>query len=108
MLEHHADPDVKPLFDLAFGKRPAEELYDLKKDPFQMLNVADDLNYALEKSEIKERLIDYLTETKDPRVVGGEMKWLNAAYFKDLDKNPRPAQTAIDALGLDEEYAYDD
>lgn len=108
MLEHHADPDVKPLFDLAFGKRPAEELYDLKKDPFQMVNVADDLNYALEKSEIKERLINYLTETKDPRVVGGEMKWLNAAYFKDLDKNPRPGQTAIDALELNEEYAYDD
>jgi hypothetical protein len=45
---------------------------------------------------------------KDPRVVGGEMKWLNAAYCKDLDTPPRPGQTAIDALGLNEEYSYDD
>ena len=26
---------------MAFAKRPAEELYDLTSDPFQMINVAD-------------------------------------------------------------------
>ena len=31
MLEHKDDPQVKHLFELAFEKRPAEELYDLKK-----------------------------------------------------------------------------
>ncbi len=32
MVHHRADPDVHPVFDLAFGKRPAEELYDLRAD----------------------------------------------------------------------------
>ena len=40
MLEHKDEPGVKELFALAFDKRPAEELYDLKKDPNQMNNVA--------------------------------------------------------------------
>lgn len=32
MLEHKDEPEVKRLFELAFLKRAAEELYDLKKD----------------------------------------------------------------------------
>jgi len=107
LLENYADENVKPLFNLAFEMRPAEELYDLKKDPHQMNNVADDSNYREAKSEMKKRLIRYLTDTKDPRVVGGEMKWMNAAYFKEIDKTPRPGQRAIDALGLEKEYYYD-
>ena len=98
---------MKPLFDLAFDKRPEEELYDLKTDPYQMNNVAGDSDYTEAKSEMKKRLIKYLTDTKDPRVVGGEMKWLNAAYFKEIDKTPHPGQRAIDALGLEKEYSYD-
>ncbi len=107
LLENREEENVKPLFDLAFDKRPEEELYDLKTDPYQMNNVAGDSDYTEAKSEMKKRLIKYLTDTKDPRVVGGEMKWLNAAYFKEIDKTPRPGQRAIDALGLEKEYSYD-
>ena len=32
-------------YDLCFAKRPAEELYDLKKDPEQLTNVAGDPAY---------------------------------------------------------------
>ncbi|MBD3290668.1 sulfatase-like hydrolase/transferase, partial [candidate division KSB1 bacterium] len=32
LLQHRNDPNVAPLFDLACGKRPADELYDLRKD----------------------------------------------------------------------------
>jgi len=107
LLEYREEENVKALFDLAFEKRPEEELYDLKRDPYQMNNLADDSEYALAKSEMNKRLIQYLTDTKDPRVLGGEMKWLNAAYFKEIDKTPRPGQKAIEALGLEEEYSYD-
>ncbi len=33
------------LWDLSLGKRPAEELYDLARDPWEMRNVADDPAY---------------------------------------------------------------
>lgn len=108
LLENRDNEDVKPFFDLSFSKRPMEELYDLTKDPFQMNNVAEDANYAEAKSKIKGRLIQYLTDTKDPRVIGGEQRWLNAEYFAEMDKTPRPGRKAIEAFDLEEEYSYDD
>lgn len=108
LLENRDDENIKPFFDLSFAKRPMEELYDLRKDPFQMNNVAEDASYADAKSKIKGRLIQYLTDTKDPRVIGGEQKWLNAEYFAERDKTPRPGRKAIEALDLEEEYSYDD
>ena len=35
MLKYRNEPEVGRLFELAFGKRPAEELYDLRKDPHE-------------------------------------------------------------------------
>jgi arylsulfatase A-like enzyme len=107
LLENKDKEGVSQLFDLAFAKRPAEELYDLKKDPDQMVNVAADANYLEIKKQMQDKMNKYLTETKDPRVVGGEMKWMNAEYFAEMDKTPRPSQRSIDALGLEEEYDYD-
>ena len=42
MVLHREDLDVEPLYRLAFGKRPREELYDLRSDPDYMRNVAGD------------------------------------------------------------------
>ncbi len=63
------DPQWKPLFDLAYGKRPREELYDLKKDPYQVHNVAADPAYAAVRTELERRLMDELQRTDDPRLV---------------------------------------
>ena len=42
MMEHRRDPAVANLFELGFGKRPAEELYDLRSDTAELRNVATD------------------------------------------------------------------
>jgi hypothetical protein len=70
MLEHKDDPQVKHLFELAFGKRPAEELYDLNKDPNQMNNVADKAEYAKIKHKLASTLTAELKATRDPRASG--------------------------------------
>ncbi len=57
-------------FDLAFGKRPAEELYDVKKDPYQLQNLADRGQYADVKADLAARLKKDLVQTKDPRALG--------------------------------------
>ena len=36
LVRHRGEADVKPLYELAAGKRPERELYDLAKDPFEM------------------------------------------------------------------------
>ncbi|MDP7018246.1 MAG: sulfatase [Pirellulaceae bacterium] len=59
----------KPYFDHAYGKRPREELFDLKKDPHQMKNVAKDPAYSKELSELRDRLMAELRRTEDPRLI---------------------------------------
>jgi hypothetical protein len=70
MIKHRDDPKVHRLFELAFGKRPAEELYDLKKDPAQLDNVAGKSEYTKIQKKLAAELIAELKATKDPRVLG--------------------------------------
>lgn len=58
------------LFELAFGKRPAEELYDVQKDPYRMLNLATETDFAGIKKAPAEKLEQELIQTGDPRAIG--------------------------------------
>ncbi|MEM7080421.1 MAG: sulfatase [Pseudomonadota bacterium] len=68
LVTHREEHDVEPLYDLAFGKRPREELYDLRRDPDYMHNLADDPDYADVRAELKRRLLDVLEAEQDPRL----------------------------------------
>jgi len=81
MIKHRDDPNVEHLFNLAFGKRPAEELYELKNDPYQMNNVADNPEFATIKKDISMRLTEYLKKTGDPRALGKKPKWDDYPYY---------------------------
>jgi arylsulfatase A-like enzyme len=70
MVLHRGDPAVKPLSQRAFGKRPERELYDLRKDPYELKNVADAPAYAEIVRQLEERLAAELTATGDPRIAG--------------------------------------
>jgi uncharacterized sulfatase len=70
MMKHRDDPKVKKLFQLAFDKRPAEELYDLRKDPGQVNNVAGEAGYAKVRRKLAAILKAELKATRDPRVLG--------------------------------------
>ena len=69
MIHHREDHDVEPLYELAFGKRPREELYDLNEDPDYMNNVAEDPAYANVRSQLAGRLLAVLEEQDDPRLM---------------------------------------
>ncbi len=62
-------PEWAAHYDWVYGKRPQYELYDLKKDPHETKNVADDPAYAAVKADLGKRLLDELTRTGDPRVI---------------------------------------
>ncbi len=57
-------------YDLAFEKRPAEELYDLSGDPDEMQNLAGQAAYSKVQRELSEQLMKVLIEMDDPRVIG--------------------------------------
>lgn len=71
ILAHHEEPAVKPCFDRAFGKRPARELYDLRNDPYEMTNIAEDPAHADIVKDLDARLMAELGATGDPRASGG-------------------------------------
>jgi N-sulfoglucosamine sulfohydrolase len=68
MIFNRAEPEVAPLFDLAFGKRPQEELYDLRSDSDYMNNLASDPAYEKIREELHDQLMQILHEQNDPRV----------------------------------------
>ncbi len=69
MIHHRADEDVQELFQLGFGKRPQEELFDLRVDPDHMNNLANDPDYQTVREELSARLLEVMREQADPRIV---------------------------------------
>ena len=80
MIYNRAEQGVAPLFDLGFGKRPQEELYDLRTDPDYMVNVAGDPEYAEIRSQLNEQLMSVLREQDDPRLVESPPRFEQAPY----------------------------
>ena len=62
------DPQQRRYFDLVLGRRPAEELYDLRRDPGQVNNVAADPAYAAVKAALRTRVEAWMKATDDPRL----------------------------------------
>ena len=61
------DDEHRRAWELSFGKRPAEELYDLSKDPEQLNNVAAAPAYQRIKEDHALRLTRDLADAADPR-----------------------------------------
>ena len=75
-------PRFAKYFHLACDKRPEEELYDLKKDPWQLENVADKPEYAKAKKDMRARLDKWMKETGDPRATNPkDDRWDKYEYF---------------------------
>ncbi|MCB1122861.1 MAG: heparan N-sulfatase, partial [Verrucomicrobiae bacterium] len=89
-------PDYK-YFEMSFGMRPLEELYDVLNDPDCVKNLADDPAYAHIKQSLWEQLKADLIAQEDPRILGkGEIfdyypnsKWeRNRELYNDPNWNP--------------------
>lgn len=68
LMDHKIDfPDF---YDLAFNKRPSEQLYNIKLDPDCVNNIAGDLNYEDVRNELRTKLEAELKKQGDPRILG--------------------------------------
>jgi len=89
ILDHRHEPAVSNCFRLAFAKRPAEELYDLKNDPHQLANVADLPRYAAARQRLRAALDRWMRQTGDPRARGEDGGWDTAPYYgRELGRTP--------------------
>ena len=96
ILDRRDDPKIKPFFDLATAKRPAEELYDLKKDPWQLHNLADDPKYVRTREKLSNQLKTWMAKTGDPRATNpNDDRWDQYPYYGPLDPwvYPKPPKS---------------
>jgi len=61
--------NYQKFYDLSFAKRPKEELYNIKSDPDQLVNLAQNAKFAEIKAKLSKKLTGYLKSGKDPRFV---------------------------------------
>lgn len=59
-------------YKMAFGKRPAEELYRISEDPECLKNLATDRTHAQVMRQLRDRMEKTLREEGDPRMNGNE------------------------------------
>ncbi len=90
IAEHRNDDGMAKYVEWAFGRRPAEELYELGADPHQIENVASVPKYAKVRAELAERLSTILKETGDPRVTGDGSTFDKPPYTAAIQRRPRP------------------
>jgi uncharacterized sulfatase len=87
MVHHRADEGVREIFELGFGKRPREELYDLRVDPDHMNNLAEDPAHEKVREELAARLMQVLRENDDPRVAETPCRFEHAPYAGPVEKD---------------------
>lgn len=88
LIAQQSNPQWEWHFDFGFGKRPGEELYDRRKDPDQVTNVAADPAYTAQKAGLSAQLLRVLADHADPR--GHRRDSFRATAFH----RPRPAAKA--------------
>jgi uncharacterized sulfatase len=98
MLENRDNPEVRPFFELAVNKRPGEELFDIKNDPYCLVNLAEDPNYKRELLKQRRALGAYLMETSDPRVTGNGDVYEAYVRYSPIRKFPEPDWLKDDLL----------
>ena len=66
MRRLHAEGKLTPEQALIMREsRPAEELYDLERDPYELKNLADDPTHQMALNEMRRELDDWITRTDD-------------------------------------------
>jgi len=86
------DPALGQYLQLAVRKRPAEELFDIRRDPGCLTNLAADPEHAGVRQTLARQLDDYLRQTGDPRVLDGGEVWETYKRYSPIRQFPPPTR----------------
>lgn len=85
LMQRQDDPAMQRYFGLSFAHRPAVELYDLRKDPEQLVNVAGRPENAAVVASLRQRVIDWMRTTQDPRMDPADNSIDGFRYYGDVN-----------------------
>lgn len=74
-------------FNMSFGFRPAEELYQLSNDPHGVRNLANDPAFTDTLTHLKSQMLEMLKEEGDPRALGFGAIFDTYEYVKKSPKD---------------------
>ncbi|MEM0968240.1 MAG: sulfatase/phosphatase domain-containing protein, partial [Verrucomicrobiota bacterium] len=74
-IAHRNDPEMASYWELGFGKRPEEELYQLATDPHQVKNLAANPEHETARKELRAQLFAELESHEDPRLNGDQFDY---------------------------------
>lgn len=83
ILQMEDSPRDKDYFKLAFEKRPAEELYLLAADPYNLKNEAMNPAYAATMEKMRTTLTEWMKESNDIRAIDP-----NSSYWDEVQYTP--------------------
>ena len=98
ILEREHRPEGAFFYQVNFGKRPAEELYDLRQDPDQVHNVAGQPAYIETQQRLAKQVVEWMQQTHDPRAAELAAPatpvdvWDTYPYLGPPHKPPQPAK----------------
>jgi hypothetical protein len=81
LLDRQTDRAIAPFFELAMANRPAEELYDLRRDPDQLTNVAGQSAHRAAQQRLRADLDRWMRTTGDPRATADDDRWDRFPYY---------------------------
>jgi N-sulfoglucosamine sulfohydrolase len=74
-------------WNLAFGKRTADELYDVRRDPDCLTNLAQDEQHAALRDALRAQLFRELLDQADPRMLGQGHVFDEYPYAQPAQRN---------------------
>jgi hypothetical protein len=83
VLEAEKIPALKHYFDASFGKLPADQLFDLRRDPDCMTNLAETVSFV----SFQNRLFRELKQQGDPRMLGNGRIYDEYPYGNTANRN---------------------
>ena len=87
ILDNRTTPGMYHFWRWNFGKRSAEELYDIAADPDCIHNLADDPEYRATKAALEAELFEALKEQGDPRMFGRGYVFDAYPYADERNRN---------------------
>jgi arylsulfatase A-like enzyme len=107
LREAHAAGTLNETQRLLFAPtRPAEELYDLSEDPFEVRNLAGDPKHQAQLKKLRKRMDDWIERTNDHGAESAAMYDSEmAAYSKRVSANPESAAILSRNIALMKRWA---
>ncbi|MEI7728713.1 MAG: sulfatase [Verrucomicrobiota bacterium] len=87
VIKSRLEPATKRFWDLCFGKRGTEELYDLRRDPDCLNNLAASPTQQSLKEQLQQQLFKELKEQEDLRMFGQGQVYEQFPYADPTGRN---------------------